>query len=244
MALTDQLVSYYKLNESSGNASDSVGANTLTNNSTVGYVPALINNGADLSASNSTKYFSRADSLGLGTTNASIWSYNIWTKQYSDPASTGIMSFMGFIQTLQKQIDTYYYNNAGTYYVRYNEFNGTTGEQLDFALGSTLSHSAFEMITVVKNGTSVTVYRNATSLGTQTVLQADGDALGRGPLYGLGRAVFDVGGFNSAIFDEVGIWSRALTGAEVTQLYNNGLGLQYPFINNSFVPRMLPLRVG
>jgi hypothetical protein len=31
--------------------------------------------------------------------------------------------------------------------------------------------------------------------------------------------------------DEFGIWSRAITPAEVLQLYNNGLGLQYPFNN-------------
>ncbi|NTW31039.1 MAG: LamG domain-containing protein, partial [Bacteroidetes bacterium] len=31
-------------------------------------------------------------------------------------------------------------------------------------------------------------------------------------------------------FDEVGFWSRALTAAEVTSLYNSGAGWQYPFI--------------
>ncbi len=31
------------------------------------------------------------------------------------------------------------------------------------------------------------------------------------------------------IVDEVGLWSRALTIAEVTALYNAGAGLAYPF---------------
>jgi hypothetical protein len=33
--------------------------------------------------------------------------------------------------------------------------------------------------------------------------------------------------------DEVGIWSRVLTSTEVTQLYNGGAGLQYPFTNGN-----------
>lgn len=47
MALTDNLVSYWKLDESSGNASDSVGSNTLTNNGTAGYASGKINNAVD-----------------------------------------------------------------------------------------------------------------------------------------------------------------------------------------------------
>jgi hypothetical protein len=33
---------------------------------------------------------------------------------------------------------------------------------------------------------------------------------------------------NNAI-DELGIWNRALTGAEITALYNGGAGRSYPF---------------
>ena len=40
-----------------------------------------------------------------------------------------------------------------------------------------------------------------------------------------GGAPFYVDG----IIDEVGIWARSLSDAEVTQLYNAGAGLTYPF---------------
>jgi hypothetical protein len=43
MALTDNLLAYYKLDESSGNAFDSFAGKTLTNNNTVGFAAALIN---------------------------------------------------------------------------------------------------------------------------------------------------------------------------------------------------------
>jgi hypothetical protein len=35
--------------------------------------------------------------------------------------------------------------------------------------------------------------------------------------------------FNGQL-DEVGIWNRALTGSEVAELYNGGIGLTYPFV--------------
>ena len=48
--LTDNLISHWKLDESSGNAADSHGSNTLTNNGSTPFVAAKINNGADFEA--------------------------------------------------------------------------------------------------------------------------------------------------------------------------------------------------
>jgi len=45
---------------------------------------------------------------------------------------------------------------------------------------------------------------------------------------------FNIGARNSAtqytngIIDEVGIWDRVLTSTEITELYNSGVGKQYP----------------
>jgi hypothetical protein len=36
------------------------------------------------------------------------------------------------------------------------------------------------------------------------------------------------------MLDEVGFWTRALSAAEVTSLYNSGNGLQYPFYQAQF----------
>lgn len=47
--LLENLISYWKLDESSGDAADSIGGNTLTNTNTVTYASAKINNGAVLS---------------------------------------------------------------------------------------------------------------------------------------------------------------------------------------------------
>jgi hypothetical protein len=41
--------------------------------------------------------------------------------------------------------------------------------------------------------------------------------------------------FNGQI-DEVGIWTRALSAQEVSDIYNNGSGITYPFINPATIP--------
>jgi hypothetical protein len=45
-------------------------------------------------------------------------------------------------------------------------------------------------------------------------------------------SVFGGGYFFNGAIDEVGIWSRALTSTEGTQLWNGGAGLAYPFSTN------------
>lgn len=44
----------------------------------------------------------------------------------------------------------------------------------------------------------------------------------------IGNASIGTYNFTGTI-DEVGVWSRALTGSDVTSLYNSGSGKTYPF---------------
>ena len=69
MSIYTNLVSYWSFDESSGNASDTVSGNTLTNNNTVTYSSAKIRNGIT-TASSGTKYMyiENASQTGLGIT--------------------------------------------------------------------------------------------------------------------------------------------------------------------------------
>jgi hypothetical protein len=50
--------------------------------------------------------------------------------------------------------------------------------------------------------------------------------------WGIGNATFsDTGNTYNGSIDEVGVWRRALSQADVTALYNGGAGLTYPFTN-------------
>src|SRR3990167_10109236 len=75
MALTDNITAYWKLDESSGNAADSVASNTLTNTNTVGYSAGKINNAADFVGANSTYFIAGSPVAALGAK-----SYSFWTK--------------------------------------------------------------------------------------------------------------------------------------------------------------------
>src|SRR5262245_39117478 len=65
MALTDGLISYWRLDEASGSRADSHGGNALTENGGVGSAAGKISGAADFDGSND--YLSRADNADLST---------------------------------------------------------------------------------------------------------------------------------------------------------------------------------
>ena len=72
-------------------------------------------------------------------------------------------------------------------------------------------------------------YINGTSVGSTTGSGSGTLATG----YTAGLHISSDNGTAAQAFDgmmdEIGVWSRALTATEVTELYNSGNGLAYPF---------------
>jgi len=229
MALTDNIVAYYKLDESSGNASDSVGNNTLTNNNTVGYSAAKINNGADFGTTNTNKNLEVLSNVGITGSAVSI---NLIVKLKTEISSgtytlchlsTGSTNYRGFY------IDYSY--NAGTRRVGF-AMNREGIEEFRFTSNITLGTTDFFFLTLTYDGTNIIGYINGTSVGT-IAASGIGDSGYSHPCVSL-SCYRDAnsqarGNYSSVILDEVGIWSRALSSTEVTELYNSGNGKQYPF---------------
>lgn len=226
MALLTNIVSYYKLDESSGNAADSHGSNTLTNNATTAYVAAKINNGADLESA-SSQYFSIADASQTGLDLGAEWSVSMWIK----PESSGTNALFGKWDednNLRSYRPVLFSNNE---IVIYTSAAGTTAVTADWT-GLTISNGTWYhlvMINSVAEGLSY-LYIDGVSQGTKPV----------GTTCFNGTAPFMIGAdqtgaadaaanFFDGIIDEVGVWSRVLTSGEVTSLYASGAGLQYPF---------------
>jgi hypothetical protein len=67
--------------------------------------------------------------------------------------------------------------------------------------------------------------------GIKTIVSAPGPAL-YNPISKLkmGMQKYSTRSFHGKL-DEIGIWTRVLNDNEVSSLYNNGLGNQYPFEN-------------
>lgn len=224
MALTDNLVSYWKLDESSGNASDSVGSNTLTNTNTVTYVAGKINNGADFGTANTNKKLTIASALGI--TNGAI-SISMWVKLNTEIAS----GTWGFAQkgnaTNHVQYIIAYEYNGGTRRFVFNRQKQNASNNL-VTSNTTMGTTNYYHLVLTYDGTTLEGYVNGSSIGT---LATSGDGASAGiNQFDIGEGgMFAATSYASIDADEVGIWSRALTSTEVTSLYNGGAGLQYPF---------------
>ncbi len=220
-SLTTNIKGYWKLDESAGDAADSSGNGfTMTNTGTVTYGTGIINNGAIFA--NSTQQLANSSNiLATGDT-----SYNMWVKLSSEITSN-FYTFTFFNR-----------GTSGYEYVRYGynggtpRLNASNSDISPITYNITLGTSAWHMVTFTRNASTgdEILYVNGVSVATTNenspFNQAGSQIIGTP---GAGSGNFLVG-----TIDEVGVWSRILTGAEVTQLYNSGAGLQYPFGNSSF----------
>ena len=235
MALTDNLVSYWKLDESSGNAADSVGSNTLTNNSSIAYGTGIINNGADIENSlGEGQFFSIADGSQSGLDITGDISFSFWIKFETLPlaslatpiakwASTGDQRqyFLTIVDigVADYRIQCDYRSDGATTRTvfRSDTLAWSTGVWYHIVAAADVSAQNWE---IYRNDTNTNATADTT--GATSIFNGTGD-------FALGRQGSDNTGYMDAVLDEVGIWSRELTSAEVTELYNGGAGLQYPF---------------
>ncbi len=219
MALTDNLVAYYKF-DNGALTTDSVGAFTLTNNNSVSNtISGFIGYGADFGATNTNKSLTRASNLGIDGGNVSI---SAWINRDSSDFILPV--------TLQGATSDVAYRlkyESGIKAVR-DKFN--VGEQQTNAQAVALN--TWTHIVLTYDGTDIKCYVNA---GTPESTTASGSGTGTT------TSAFSIGSdlsqtatpqnFYDGKIDEVAVWTRAITSTEVTQLYNSGAGNQYPFLN-------------
>lgn len=217
MALTDNLVHYWKLDESSGNASDSVGSITLTNTGTVPYAAAKIGNGITGSGSGQDM---RSSSEPLTYAQlAGAFSINLWAKRIGNPSGASYAYRLNGTSGGNYRSFILYYYSAGGWHL-----NMTGG---DSAL--TYSESGnLDMLTITYNGAGTfKFYVNGSQSGSNISLSMGSTA---GSVSGMGLLGDGIGNNDFNIQeDEVGVWTKELTSGEITELYNSGAGLQYPF---------------
>jgi len=220
VALTDNLVSYWKLDESSGNASDSVGSNTLTNTS-VTYSTGKINNGAVF---NESAYYNSGNNLAQ-TGNFSI---SCWVKKVDD--SNGGVIFGDVDYAVDYGWTLISINNSNKLYFHVKE---TSGEPVSVtSSGSITAAAGWTHFVCVRDGTNIIIYING-SYDNQTAWSSAQTSTQRGTYFGAAKqgGGFLAGNYLKGNLDEFGIWSRALSSTEVTSLYNSGNGTQYPFVS-------------
>jgi hypothetical protein len=234
MALTDGIVSYWKLDESSGNATDSHGPNNLAN-SGVTYQAGKINNGALFDSGSDTLLITDGAQSGLDF--STEFTISCWVKFNSLPVYGASESWLVSKWQNPPAGSASYCLSLEAHPITYGDYMITIGTSTDgnsirnASYGKTSYNTGlwYHIVAVYDSG-AISVYRDNVALSVQ---------VGSAVFYPIrnGAASFRVGcGYlGSALrldgmMDEVGVWGRALTIQEVSKLYNNGTGLQYPFV--------------
>lgn len=229
MALTDNLISYYKLDENAANTtvSDSHGSNdgtSSTNTSNLYDASGVLNSCFDFTASSSERI-----SLGTAFRFTGAFSVSLWVK-FTETANK---AWIGNVGNLSHNTDGWVVMTAGqNIYLQIN--NGTSYQNNELQVATTAGNYGdgnFRHVVVTYDGSSnasgVTIYVNGSSVATN----ADSDTLSGSLTYANTTYIGAVnsGSYTDATIDEIGVWDKELTSSEVTQLYNSGSGLEYPF---------------
>jgi len=210
------LITYYPLNETSGVVLDVHGNNNGTNYGATRGVPGIINNSFDFDGDND---YVDTNYQGIDvSTNKTI---NLWMKT----TTSGTEMVFGGMDGATDRILFPYLNNYGANSMSYHAYNGANGYVVSIT-NSTLFDGNWHMISVVQSGITsnhVTIYADGNN--HSATIQTSGT---------LSSATVDVnlyfGAWNNAgaenffdgNIDEMGLWSRALSTAEILELYVSG----------------------
>lgn len=231
MALLTNLVSYWKLDESSGNAIDSISGFTGTNTS-VTYGAGKIRNGAVMDGVASKFVITDVSALKI----TGQFSVQAWFKGTSTD-SIIYESYSGNPNVAGYRLETNDVGGVGKATVLSGKNTGTTlGTDYQFINGSTtVTDGAWHHMVGVYNGTNLIIYVDGASNGSVAWANNPAFAATNYIRIGCRNASGTDGNFVNGTIDEVAVWSRAITAAEVSQLYNGGSGLQYPFYSQNFL---------
>ena len=211
MVSTTNLVSYYKLDETSGTIVDAHGSNDGTNNGATYGVAGIVNTALDFDGVND--YVSAGYSLT--TTDITI---NFWLDW--DDMGTSNIQFI-----TESATAGYFMIHAGvvTNGLKFTMDGSVSSLQVTSAIATGLN-----MYTLTYDGTTALMYRNGTQIGSLTATWGS-QTLSTLYIGSRGGSSY----FLDGTLDEVGIWSRALSSTEISDLWNSGNGLAYPFSSSS-----------
>lgn len=229
MAVFDNVIAYYKLDEASGNPVDSSGGGyNLTNVNTATFSAGKLNNGANFVSASSQQFTIPSGLPDLNSNTA--FSFSFWIKT----SSTGAQ----FIST----------RCDGSAFAQWNIMANPTSGRILFEIspanssanrmsvknttGNVINDGSWHHVVITKNATRLTsgvkIYIDGTSAtivdDTTNTLSSDAPT---GTAGAIGSRTTTFGSYFDGSLDEFGIWNRELTSGEVTSLYNSGSGLSY-----------------
>ncbi len=241
IGLIDGLISYWKLDETTGTtATDEIGNASLNfvNNPTW-FSPGKISNGINFGTS-STRYLEKT---GVNSSNKNTYSLSAWI--YLENEEADIKYIMGmnsgalarnagaaevkiFLDNNNKLVAMYHVINGGSH---------NTPDVMQRTSGESISLNTWAHVVGVINNGDIQLYINGVNDTVNPV--ENGGLTGTIQIAGgritVGNARLFDGAYNSTRWfrgkmDEVGLWDRPLRQKDISSLYNSGSGNQYPFV--------------
>ncbi len=215
-ALSNGLVGYWKMDESSGNAADASGnAQTLTNTNIATFAAGKYGNAGSL-ASASSQYFTCTDANCGGTTELDVPTTFTASAWVNKPDVT-----QNYAMIIAKSTGGGDTGNA--YELRFNSTTGKIqfvsyigGAYQSIASNTALTNSTWQHVTVTYDGAYLRLFLNGASDATPVAVT--GAMSNSAADFAIGRRA-DGYYYNGSI-DEARVYNRALSPAEVSQLYN------------------------
>ncbi len=214
--LNNGIVSYWKLDDLAGPAIDSANGNDGTVVGATQGVAGKIGMAYLFNGTGDHVNFGDLSLNGLGAITISVWVYphtfgQLGGRVFDDRITTGVIAFIGS-------------GNKWSFFV--NTATGTFRQET--TTNATVTYNEWHHLASIYTGTDIKIYVDAddkptitNSAGSGNLVNA-GDDLLMGDNHASNRAY-------DGVIDEAGVWNRALTPTEITELYNGGAGLTYPF---------------
>ena len=225
MALTTNITAYWKLDEASWNAADSVWTSTWVNVWTIGFATGKIWNGITNNYTND-KYLS----CGTNVINGAETSISLWFKIPSaNTQVSNLFTIMGN-NTNERILIWVSAASAG----KINVYAVNKSPQWRHTGTTSVNDWNRHHIVVVYASATVKVYLDWNTWTPEVNVSSSWSLATSGLGIYIGGRYYSVStdSFNWNI-DEVWVRDRVLTTAEVTQLYNGGAWLTYPFVSTN-----------
>jgi hypothetical protein len=213
--LLDGIVSYWNCDEASGSVLDATENNhdgTVTN-ATQNQSGAVLGKCIDFDGDGD--YVDFGDNVAFEF--ADSFSISVWVN--SDLGSGGIIAnYIGD--------PTYHGYKMLLYLSKANFFAYVTGDNIDVGGGTNIIDTDWHHVVITFDSEHVNLYVDgSTDMAEEDYTNTLDYPAGSHLRLGGDNTDQDYDGQ----IDEVGIWNRALTSSEITELYNSGTGLTYPF---------------
>lgn len=209
---TTGLTHYYKVNS---NFNDNAGSSNGTDTNSPTYTAGKVGNAFTCVASSSQ--YSSVNNVGFfGTTNT--YTLNLWIKYSSTSGNQSIAMAYGGV-------------GSPLFYLSSGSIVHSKGGVVDLSYSWGGIDTNWHMWTFVGDGSGMRTYLDGNSTpvasnGNTSALIDPGFTIAFGAYNLLG--VIQSGWYLDGQFDEIGVWSTALSTSDIATLYNSGAGRTYP----------------